>query len=87
MNQAVLLRRALVSEATSLVAELDTHPAGSVLRCYARAVQRQRLAGCGDDDLPSAAREVAAEALRTRRVPVPAAPAFIPRQRQVRRIA
>ena len=87
MNQAVLLRRALVSEATSLVAEFDSHPAGSVLRCYARAVHRQRLAGCGDDDLPRAAREAAAEVLRTRRATLPAERVFIPRQRQVRRIA
>ena len=87
MNQAVLLRRALVSEAMSLVAEFDSHPAGSVLRCYARAVHRQRLAGSGDEDLPGAAREAAAQVLRTRRTPQPAPGAFIPRQREVRRIA
>jgi len=87
MNQAVLLRRALVSEATSLVAELDTHPAGSVLRCYARAVHRQRLAGCPDEELPRVAREVAAQLLRTRRTPQPTPRAFIPRQREARQIA
>lgn len=87
MNQAVLLRRALMSEATSLVAEFDSHPAGSVLRCYARAVHGQRLAGCPDEELPRVARELAAQVLRTRRTPLPAPQALIPRQREVRRIA
>jgi hypothetical protein len=87
MNEAVLLRRALLSEATSLVTEFDSHPAGSVLRCYARAVHRRRLAGCGDEDLPRAARELAAQVLRTRRTRVSAPPAFLPRQREARRIA
>jgi hypothetical protein len=67
-----------MSEAMSLVAELDGYPAGSVLRCYARAVHRERSAGCSDEDLPRAAREAAAQMLQTRR---------IPRQREVRRIA
>ncbi|QWZ06689.1 hypothetical protein KRR39_14170 [Nocardioides panacis] len=87
MNEVVLLRRELMSEAMSLVAELDSHPAGSVLRCYARAVHGQRSAGCADADLPRVAREVAAQVLRTRRTPLPAPRAFIPRQREVRRIA
>ena len=83
MNAAVLLRRRLLDAAASLADEYGALPAGSVLRCYARAVQLMRREGCRDDELPSAARRAAAEMLRARRVEQPTRLSVIPRQRRV----
>jgi len=82
MNAAVVLRRRLVDAAASLADEFGALPAGSVLRCYARAVQVVRREGCGDDELPAAARRAAVEMLRARRVEQPTRLAVIPRQRR-----
>jgi len=82
MNSAVTLRRRLVDAAASLADEYGGHPAGSVLRCYARAVQLMRVAGCQDDELPGAAREAAAEMLRSRRVEQPPRLSVVQRQRR-----
>jgi hypothetical protein len=82
MNPALLLRRRLVETAAGLADEYGAHPAGSVLRCYARAVRLMRRAGCGDDELPAAARRAAVEMLSARRVEEPLRLSVIPRQRR-----
>jgi hypothetical protein len=59
VNQRVLLRDRLVETAQELVHDTPAHPAGSVLRCFARAVRMQRLQGCDDQELADRARQTA----------------------------
>lgn len=82
MNPALLLRRRLVETAAGLADEYRAHPAGSVLRCYARAVRMVRRAGCGDEELPAAARRAAVEMLSARRLEETARLSVVPRQRR-----
>ena len=66
MNGSLLLRRRLVETAQALVRDAPEHPAGSVLRCYARAVRIQRQRGCDDEQLADRARETAERLLAGR---------------------
>lgn len=63
------LHRQLLDIAFDLSVEFDTLPAGSVLRCFARAAHRARMAGCADDDLSEVARAAVVRTL-AERVPV-----------------
>lgn len=73
------LRQRLVETAAALTEDFPSLPAGSVLRCYARAVARARLAQCPAEELPEVARLSAARLLAERaggcpgsdRVPAP----------------
>lgn len=47
--------QALLGRAARLVDELSDVPAGSVLRCFSRAVRLARLAGFSATDLPAEA--------------------------------
>lgn len=68
MEAAVQLRERLLDTAQAVTREHPDHPAGSVLRCYARAVRLVRLTGCPQNDLPEAARRATSELLRYRAV-------------------
>jgi hypothetical protein len=57
------VREQLLLAAETLAEDHPDHPAGSVLRCYARAVRLVRLRGCPDEQLPETARRLAAETL------------------------
>jgi hypothetical protein len=69
VHDTLVLRRQLMETAEQLTRELPEHPAGSVLRCFARAAHRARMAGCGDDDLSEVARAAVVRTL-AERVPV-----------------
>ena len=62
----VRTRRRLLDTALDLARAQTDRPVGSVLRCYARAVQLAMLEGCSDAALPDAARAVAEEMLLAR---------------------
>ena len=59
MNESVLLRDRLVETAQALVHDTPDRPAGSVLRCYARAVRLVRLQGIDEEQLADRARQTA----------------------------
>lgn len=81
MNERVLLRDRLVETAQALVHDTPGHPAGSVLRCYARAVRLVRLEGCDDEGLADRARQAAELLLAERRAERPPM-SVIPLQRR-----
>jgi len=81
VNERVLLRDRLVETAQALVHDTPGHPAGSVLRCYARAVRLVRLQGCDDERLADRARQ-AAERLLAERVTDRPSVSVIPAQRR-----
>lgn len=58
--------QALLDRAARLVDELEEHPAGSVLRCFSRAVRLARLAGCPPSMLPDEAERRARTMLAVR---------------------
>src|SRR6476620_8358057 len=60
------LHRQLLDIAFDLSVEFDTLPAGSVLRCFARAVHLARLQGAEGPRLPVEARRIAELSLRNR---------------------
>ena len=60
------LHRQLLDIAFDLSVEFDTLPAGSVLRCFARAVHLARLKGADGARLPEEARRMAETSLRSR---------------------
>ena len=60
------LHRQLLDLAFDLSVEFDTLPAGSVLRCFARAVHLARLQGAEGARLPEEARRIAESSLRSR---------------------
>jgi len=60
------LHRQLLEIAFDLSVEFDTLPAGSVLRCFARAVHLARLKGAEGARLPEEARRIAESSLRSR---------------------
>jgi len=60
------LHRQLLETAFDLSVEYDTLPAGSVLRCFARAVHLARLQGAEGARLPEEARRIAESSLRSR---------------------
>ena len=65
-NGVVDLHRQLLETAFDLSVEFDTLPAGSVLRCFARAVHAARLKGAEGARLPEEARRIAESSLRSR---------------------
>jgi hypothetical protein len=69
MCEAILTQSALVDAAARLVADHSDLPAGSVLRCFARAVALARRTGVPAADLPARAETLAAEMLAARRRP------------------
>ena len=67
----------LLDVAHELVAELDSLPAGTVLRCFFRAAHQARRSGVGPSELPQVARRRALATLSSRlssRVPAPRRP-------------
>ena len=60
------LHRQLLDTAFDLSVEYDTLPAGSVLRCFARAVRMARMKGAEGARLPEEARRIAESSLRGR---------------------
>lgn len=60
------VRQRLVETAMSLTEEFSGQPAGSVLRCYARAATLARIRGCAPEDVPDEARRTAARLLAER---------------------
>jgi len=60
------LHRQLLETAFDLSVEYDTLPAGSVLRCFARAVRMARMKGAEGARLPEEARRIAESSLRGR---------------------
>jgi len=60
------VHRQLLDIAFDLSVEFDTLPAGSVLRCFARAVHLARLQGADGVGLPEEARRIAESSLRSR---------------------
>jgi hypothetical protein len=62
------LNQQLLQAAERLVREYDDLAAGSVLRCYARAVQRRTRTGCPADVLAESAERLAREQLDRRRL-------------------
>lgn len=60
------LHRQLLDTAFDLSTEFDTLPAGSVLRCFSRAVHLARLKGAEGARLPEEARRIAESSLRAR---------------------
>lgn len=58
-NQAARTHRALRETAARLMAQWDDLPAGSVLRCYSRAVRTVVRAGCAPERVPREAERVA----------------------------
>lgn len=66
---AVMTQAALMESALRLVDERPDLPAGSVLRCFARAVGVARRAGALGDDLPPRAEAVARRLLADRQQP------------------
>jgi hypothetical protein len=60
------LHRQLLETAFDLSVEYDTLPAGSVLRCFARAVRMARMKGAEGAGLPEEARRIAESSLRGR---------------------
>jgi hypothetical protein len=60
------LHRQLLDIAFDLSVEFDTLPAGSVLRCFARAVHLARLQGAEGARVPEEARRIAVSSLRSR---------------------
>jgi hypothetical protein len=66
VHGVVDLHRQLLETAFDLSVEYDTLPAGSVLRCFARAVHLARLKGVEGARLPDEARRIAESSLRSR---------------------
>lgn len=66
---AIGFNQELLDVAQQLVAEYDDLPAGSVLRCYARAVRRSARAGCPAHELAREAGVLARHMLANRRQP------------------
>jgi len=64
-------RQRLVDTAMSLTEEFPGQPAGSVLRCYARAATLARMRGCPAEELPEEARRAAARLLAERSARAP----------------
>lgn len=60
------LHRILLETAGELTAEFDELPAGSVMRCFGRAVKLARAQGVSGTALPEAARRLARASLRER---------------------
>ncbi len=60
------LHRELLDTAFDLSVKYDALPAGSVLRCFARAVHLARLKGAEGARLPEEARRIAESSLRER---------------------
>ncbi|MFC4787299.1 hypothetical protein ACT8ZV_22675 [Nocardioides sp. MAHUQ-72] len=60
------LHRQLLETAFDLSQEFDEVPAGSVMRCFARAVHLARLDGASGSRLVDEARRIAVSALRER---------------------
>lgn len=56
----------LLQRAEALAAEYVDLPAGSVIRCFARAVGHARRSGCGLNALPDAAESRARDLLSAR---------------------
>lgn len=69
MDFLLHVREELVNVAHELTHDQSSYPAGSVLRCYARAVQLARVRGCPDERLAETARRLAEESLMTRLSP------------------
>lgn len=61
-----VVRQRLVETAMSLTEEFPAQPAGSVLRCYARAATLARIRGCPPEELADEARRTAARLLAER---------------------
>lgn len=61
-----VVRQRLVETAMALTEEFPSQPAGSVLRCYARAATLSRIRGCPAEELPDEARRTAALLLAER---------------------
>lgn len=62
----VLVHGELIEAAHELTQVHQGHPAGSVLRCYARAVHLSQLSGCADAQLAETASRLAEEMLLAR---------------------
>lgn len=58
--------RALMETAARLVDDMQSIPAGSVLRCFSRAVRTARSAGCPVSRLPGEADRLARQWLSAR---------------------
>ena len=69
----------LLDVAQRLATEYDDLTAGSVLRCFARAVRRSARSGCPTEQLPGEAERLTRHMLATRRQRGRVA---LPRQRQ-----
>jgi hypothetical protein len=67
--EAILTQSALVDAASRLVAARSDLPAGSVLRCFARAVALARRTGVPTAELPARAEALAHELLAARHSP------------------
>jgi hypothetical protein len=65
-NEALVTQSALVETAVRLVADHPGIPAGSVLRCYSRAVRLARRGGAGIEELPERAEDLARRILAAR---------------------
>ena len=65
-NGVVDLHRRLLETAFDLTLEFDELPAGSVMRCFARAVHLARMKGVAGAQLPEEARRIARVSLRDR---------------------
>lgn len=77
-TDTLAVNKQLLDVAQRLATEYDDITAGSVLRCYARALRRTARAGCSADELPGKAERLTRVLLAGRRRggPVP-----VPRQR------
>lgn len=64
---STLVNQQLVEVAQRLATEYDDITAGSVLRCYARAVRRSARTGCTPDELPGEAERLTRVLLSSRR--------------------
>jgi len=65
----VTVNHQLLEVAERLTAEFDHVPAGSVMRCFARAVQVARRSGCLAVSLPQSAERMTRELLAERAYP------------------
>jgi hypothetical protein len=66
MSTAIAINRQLLDAAEKLVLDHPDHTAGSVLRCYARAVRQAVQRGVGATGLPAVSVETARRMLENR---------------------
>lgn len=66
MSTAIAVNHQLLDAAEKLVWDYPDHPAGSVLRCFARAVSQARLRGVALAGLPAVSEQAARSMLGTR---------------------